>query len=103
MKGIVLDELVLVIDRTDTVGTAIADIPAGTRFATLDDTEVTVEQDIDFGHKLALERIEPAGTVRKYGESIGRATRPISPGEWVHTHNLESDRGRGDRRGGQHA
>ena len=32
----------------------------------------------------------------KYGEIIGQATEQIDPGEWVHTHNCKSTRGRGD-------
>ena len=103
MKGNVLDNVVLVIDPTDTVGTAIADIPAGTSITMGENTEVIVERDVDFGHKVALQRIDADENVRKYGESIGRATQPIPPGDWVHTHNLESDRGRGDRGGGQHS
>lgn len=40
------------------------------------------------GHKVALCDI-PAGTeVIKYGFPIGRATRDIAEGEWVHSHNL---------------
>ena len=27
----------------------------------------------------------------KYGAPIGRATRDIAPGEYVHTHNMTSD------------
>ncbi len=34
--------------------------------------------------------------VRKYGEVIGLANAPISPGDHVHVHNVESQRGRGD-------
>jgi altronate dehydratase small subunit len=34
--------------------------------------------------------------VRKYGEDIGLATVKINPGDHVHTHNIESQRGRGD-------
>jgi len=29
--------------------------------------------------------------VVKFGARIGRATRPIAAGEWVHLHNLASD------------
>ena len=32
----------------------------------------------------------------KYGEEIGIATREIVKGEYVHIHNLDSMRGRGD-------
>ena len=42
------------------------------------------------GHKYALSDIPAGGCVIKYGEVIGRATRDIAKGEWVHTHNLKS-------------
>ncbi len=47
-------------------------------------------------HKFALERIPAGAHVIKYGEKIGRTTRLIRAGEHVHTHNLASERGRGD-------
>ena len=40
------------------------------------------------GHKLALRGIETGQPLRRYGQVIGFATRPIAPGDHVHTHNL---------------
>lgn len=34
--------------------------------------------------------------ITKYGEEIGIATQEIRPGDYVHVHNLDSMRGRGD-------
>lgn len=34
--------------------------------------------------------------INKYGEEIGIATKDIKKGEYVHVHNLDSMRGRGD-------
>ncbi len=42
------------------------------------------------GHKLAICDIAEGELVIKYGAPIGRATRDIRRGEWVHTHNLHS-------------
>ena len=42
------------------------------------------------GHKVALCDIAEGELVIKYGTPIGRATRDIKAGEWVHTHNLRS-------------
>ena len=42
------------------------------------------------GHKYALRSIGKGEAVIKYGEIIGRATRDIAEGEWVHTHNIRS-------------
>jgi altronate hydrolase len=39
-------------------------------------------------HKIALHAIAVGATVRKYGQAIGVATRPIAAGEHVHSHNL---------------
>jgi altronate hydrolase len=40
------------------------------------------------GHKIALSPIPEGSPVIKYGQTIGFATRDISPGDHVHTHNL---------------
>ncbi len=57
---------------------------------------VTVLDDIPFAHKFAIRDIVQGDSIVKYGEVIGIATRPIKKGEYVHVHNLESCRGRGD-------
>jgi altronate dehydratase small subunit len=57
---------------------------------------LTVRSPIPFGHKLALVPISRGQPVIKYGEVIGLATQDIAPGEHVHVHNVESQRGRGD-------
>ncbi|MCL6632581.1 MAG: UxaA family hydrolase [Alicyclobacillus herbarius] len=81
----------------DDVATAVAPLSAG---ETMVDTELGVEvtlvQDIPFGHKFALHDIAQGAKVHKYGQVIGRATQAIAAGEHVHVHNLESLRGRGD-------
>jgi len=49
---------------------------------------VTAAEDIRPGHKIALRPVAEGAPVRKYGQVIGFATKPIEPGDWVHTHNL---------------
>ncbi len=49
------------------------------------------------GHKYALCDIKCGEYVIKYGEIIGRATQDIPTGEWVHTHNVCSHLGDGDK------
>ena len=51
---------------------------------------ITAEDEIPFGHKIALKDIKEGERVIKYGEPIGRATRDIRKGEHVHIHNLKS-------------
>jgi len=97
MKGETVGEAVLVMADDDTVATALEDLEGGREIPT--DPPLTVAETIEFGHKVALVDHEAGETVRKYGEPIGEATDPIERGEWVHTHNCESARGRGDRAG----
>jgi len=40
------------------------------------------------GHKMAIGTIAEGEPVRKYGQIIGFAARPIAPGDWVHDHNV---------------
>ena len=97
MKGQRDSDSVLVLADDDTVATAIEDLEAGARLS-VSDREIETTRAIPFGHKVALRPAERGMKVYKYGEVIGRATEDITPGEWVHTHNLESTRGRGDVR-----
>jgi altronate hydrolase len=39
------------------------------------------------GHKLATLRLETGTPIRKFGQIIGSAAKPIEPGQWVHEHN----------------
>ncbi len=50
--------------------------------------DVTVQQMIPEGHKVALIARVAGEPVRRYGQVIGFALRPIGPGEHVHVHNL---------------
>ena len=45
---------------------------------------------IPAGHKYALKDISVGEYVIKYGQIIGKATKYIKKGEWVHTHNVKS-------------
>ena len=91
---------VFVVYATDNVGTAVLDpIAEGDTVATngeRSDIQLTARADIAYGHKIALLDIPAGETVLKYGLSIGSATRNIRAGDHVHTHNVESNRGRGD-------
>ncbi len=87
---------VFVIDDRDNVATNVADeIPKGTKVEVKDQV-IEALDDIPYGHKMALRPIPKGETVLKYGLSIGTATQDIQPGNHVHTHNVESNRGRGD-------
>lgn len=57
---------------------------------------VKVIGDVPYGHKIAVRDIKKGELIIKYGEEIGAATKDIAKGEYVHIHNLEALRGRGD-------
>jgi altronate hydrolase len=77
------------IHPADTVAVAIRSFSAGDT-AVIDDQQITTQQDVPAGHKIALQSHEPGEPVLKYGFAIGRATQPIARGDWVHTHNLQT-------------
>ena len=95
MKGKVIDAAALVMDGRDTVATALEDLETGRTFE-VDGEGVELGDDVPFGHKFALEPLAAGDEVYKYGTVIGRATEDVAAGDWVHTHNCESTRGRGD-------
>ncbi|MCF8077912.1 MAG: UxaA family hydrolase [Desulfobacterales bacterium] len=78
----------------DNVATAVADFSGGdeatVRFSGNDD-KYTCNQDVPFGHKIAIADINAGEKVFKYGESIGTASADIKVGDWVHTHNVKDD------------
>ncbi|UCC54465.1 MAG: UxaA family hydrolase [Anaerolineaceae bacterium] len=87
---------VFVIDESDNVATNVADeIPQGTMVDVMG-TAIETKDLIPYGHKMAIQAIPKGGTVLKYALSIGSATEDIQPGNHVHVHNVESNRGRGD-------
>lgn len=57
---------------------------------------IQIINDIPFGHKVAIGHVSKGEHIIKYGEKIGVATKEIEKGEYVHVHNLDSQRGRGD-------
>src|SRR5205814_5380050 len=52
------------------------------------DENVTVAGLVPPGHKIATRAIAKGAPVKRYNQIIGFASRPISPGEHVHLHNL---------------
>lgn len=58
--------------------------------------QMTLKDDISYGHKVAIRPIKTGEKVMKYGLTIGLASRDIAIGEHAHIHNIESTRGRGD-------
>ncbi len=96
-----MQEKAILVDEKDNVATALRQlgkgdsIPVGVEGRNV---SIVLSQDIPFGHKFAVRDIQQGDTVIKYGEAIGLATKPIRQGEHVHVHNVESQKGRGDKR-----
>lgn len=79
---------VLRLHPRDNVAIATRDLPAGATIR-LPDATLTTAGPVSRGHKIAVVLIRRGGPVRKYDQAIGFATADISPGEHVHSHNLE--------------
>lgn len=60
--------------------------------------KITVTDTVPVYHKVAIKAIEKGEDIIKYGEVIGCASHFIKQGGWVHIHNVDSNRGRGDRK-----
>jgi altronate dehydratase small subunit len=99
--GSEMTQKAILIDKKDNVATALLDLEEGNPIEVgIEDhiVNVVLAQKIPFGHKFSLKDIEQGEAVIKYGETIGLATKRIRQGEHVHVHNVESQKGRGDKR-----
>jgi altronate dehydratase small subunit len=89
----------LIMHPSDNVATAVEDIQAGEEVAVPASGAVLAlraAEPIPFGFKIALQDIPRGEIIRKYGETIGKASLTIAKGSLVHVHNLEGTRARGD-------
>ncbi|MHB8772433.1 MAG: UxaA family hydrolase [Syntrophales bacterium] len=89
----------LIMHPHDNVATAVEEIGAGETVEVPSAGNVLTliaAETIPFGFKLALREIPQGEIIRKYGDTIGRATTVIAKGALVHIHNLEGTRARGD-------
>ncbi|WP_136658314.1 UxaA family hydrolase [Nitratireductor sp. XY-223] len=88
----------LVHDRKDNVGVVVVEnLTAGTNMTcvvTEDDSdfELTCNDDVPIGHKVALQDFSVGDTIIKYGEDIGKVVAAVKKGGHVHTHNLKTKR-----------
>ncbi len=81
--------LILISDR-DNVAVATRDLKDGETLSLLSE-QITIKQDIPFGHKVAVRDIAAGENIIKYGMPIGHATTKVSVGDHVHTHNLKTN------------
>lgn len=95
------DILALKVSDLDNVATIFAnDVKEGMTISIRDkkgnSVDAIVRADIPYGHKVAVKPIRIGEPIIKYGEEIGVATQDIETGDYVHVHNLDSQRARGD-------
>lgn len=57
----------------------------------LEDKKITLLEDINRGHKIAIKNINKEDNVIKYGLPIGYALEDIKVGSWIHTHNTKTN------------
>ncbi|MGQ9505577.1 MAG: UxaA family hydrolase [Thermogutta sp.] len=74
----------------DNIVVATAPIKAQT-VVRLDRVKLQIVSNVPLAGKVATRPIAEGEKIIKFGQPIGHATRNIEPGEWVHTHNLQSD------------
>jgi altronate hydrolase len=82
---------VLILNPADNIAICLTDMQAGQELAQ-DNLTLTFKQSIPRGHKVATADIKKGDGIIKYGERMGHATKDITRGEHVHTHNVLGDR-----------
>jgi len=84
------DRRAVLLRGDDNVAVAARPIPRGF-LVKAGGREVEVREPVGLGHKVALADIAEGEPIRKYGQIIGFAARPIAAGAWVHVHNVRAD------------
>lgn len=81
------------IHKEDNVATALVEFEKNMEIILRGETvlaQVIALEPVPKGHKIAVKSLEKGENILKYGVIIGRATRTIQQGEWVHVHCVES-------------
>ena len=81
----------LKINAVDNVAVALADDLKAGEVVEIDGKEITLKENIDRGHKFAIQPIAEGENVIKYGYPIGHATAAVEVGAWIHSHNLKTN------------
>lgn len=86
-----LSRSLMMMHSKDNVAVCLRALSAGEEIpVTLNEKMLSVKvlEAVPLGHKIALSHIAQGQAIIKYGEIIGRATREISSGQHVHSHNV---------------
>ncbi|XOQ44251.1 MAG: Altronate dehydratase [Clostridium sp.] len=87
---------VIRVNEKDNMVTCLRPIKAG-ETVFLDGQSYVATSDIPQFHKMSISTIKKGEYCYKYGQVIGVAMENLNPGDYVHVHNMESTRGRGDK------
>lgn len=87
-----MNDNVLIIHPRDNVAVALRNLAPGEDAQGKGIVGLKVIDEIPPSHKIALRDLGAGEEIVKYGEVVAVTTREIKRGEWVHTHNLESNR-----------
>jgi (2R)-sulfolactate sulfo-lyase subunit alpha len=81
---------VILLHPNDNILVCVAHIYAGDDIL-IDGHAVSVQKDIEVGHKLARNALVVGDKIFRYGAPIGSMTQAALIGEHVHMHNMQSD------------
>jgi hypothetical protein len=82
---------ILILNDMDNIAVCLVDMEVG-EVIRQDALNLTIQNRIPRGHKVATKAIAKDEGIIKYGERMGHATSEIKIGEHVHTHNVLGDR-----------
>ena len=83
-------EKFITIGEKDNVAVALCDLKKGEEFV-ICNKKVKLNEDINFGHKFAIQNIKIGENIIKYNNPIGHAKIDISIGDFVHVHNVATN------------
>jgi hypothetical protein len=82
---------ILILSENDNIAVCLVDMEIGEVIGQ-DGLNLTIQNRIPRGHKVATRAIAKDEGIIKYGERMGHATKSIATGSHVHTHNVLGDR-----------
>jgi hypothetical protein len=82
---------ILILSEKDNIAVCLVDMEIG-EVINQDGLNLTIQNRIPRGHKVATRSITKDEGIIKYGERMGHATSDINIGQHVHTHNVLGDR-----------
>lgn len=85
-----IDQRFVLLSKEDNVFVCCEQIKAGVEVC-LEERVLTIQTEINVGHKIARFDLIQGDKVIKYGAPIGSTTENIAFGEHIHMHNMKSD------------